>query len=179
MPIMCEVGSFGLFLQALQSAFKHFPPSDYNFLGLQLVCCRKEWSSGLVTSQRKVENRKVRHLSNSHPHAEQLVRRICGHQTLSVIWSFTKANIKRFSCFLTCDPTNTLRNSKAGSFGASLPMAAERYHVHILTLALPAGIRTAQTICIDLMILYRLWRPQSVLLKRFELFWAGRDFLLE
>ena len=49
------------------------------FSAYNLFTAEKERSSGLVTSQRKVANRKVRDLSNFHPHAEQLFRRICGH----------------------------------------------------------------------------------------------------
>ena len=74
-----RLAALAYFLQALQSALKHFPPSDHNFSAYNLFTAEKERSSGLVTSQRKVANRKVRDLSNFHPHAEQLARRICGH----------------------------------------------------------------------------------------------------
>ena len=77
--LLVGVAALTYFLQALQSAFKHFPPSDHNFSAYNLFNAEKERSSGLVTSQRKVANRKVRDLSNLHPDAEQLFRRICGH----------------------------------------------------------------------------------------------------
>ena len=79
MPIMCGGGSFGLFVQALQSALNTFLHLITMFSAYNWFTAEKERVSGLFMSQRKVGKRREAEKSIFQPHEERLVRRICGH----------------------------------------------------------------------------------------------------